>query len=248
MKRLWAGVRVGVLTAVVVSIAACGGSDGGRDETVLAGNVRSASGAASTERGLGRLWQLVRVWWRAEAVAQAAGVRVSIDGLSASGLTDAEGLFRIAGTFFGPAVVRFTGNGADAAFPVTFPAGGLLQLDNVDLSGGTAKVETQHIQLSGPFTGIDCQGSVVQVLSGELVAFRVRLQPTTAIVDEGGQFIECDDLVTSRQAKVTGILASSGNVRAELIVSKPGVPVPTATVTPVPTSTTAPTATRTPTP
>ncbi len=212
---------------------------------MLAGNVLSASASAS--RGVDRVWHLVRLWWRGEAIAQSPGVRVSIDGTPASGLTDVNGLFRIEGGFFGPANVRFTGNGADGVLPLTFPAGGLLQLDNVEIAGGTVTVQTRQIEFSGPLDAIDCQAGVLRVLSGALVAFRVFLQSGTAIVDERGQAIECDNLVTSRRAEVIGTVEPDGDVLAGLIESVPGVAVPTPTNTPIPTETPEPTATPTPT-
>ena len=103
---------------------------------------------------------------------------------STAGTTDDLGFFRLEGNQFGPVVIQFTGNGANAGLPVTLPFGGELDMVNVALSGSEITVGEQRIHFDGPITGIDCQANLLQVLSGEQVPFRVRLQPGTSIVDD----------------------------------------------------------------
>src|SRR4029077_20644091 len=128
--------------------------------------------------------------------------------------TDAQGFFRLEGNQFGPSVVRFTGNGADASLDVTLPAGGELDPVDVGLRGSQITVGEQRIHFDGPITGVDCQGSLLQVLSGEQVAFRVRLAQSTSIVDEDGAPLRCVDLVPGRDADVQGTVDENGDVHA----------------------------------
>ncbi len=114
------------------------------------------------------------------------GITVAIAGTGNAGVTDDQGFFRLEGSQFGRAVLQFTGNGADVNFPVTLPSGGELDLINVALTGSDIKIGEQRIHFDGPITGVDCQANLLQVLSGEQVAFRVRLQSGTVIIDDNG--------------------------------------------------------------
>jgi hypothetical protein len=225
--------RTVLALAALATVAACsGGSGNGRNPTIVSGNVVSASAGLSSREAIRPLWQLVATWWRAEAVAQVPGITVAITGSSTAGTTDDFGFFRLEGNQFGPVVVQFTGNGANAGLPVTLPFGGELELVNVALSGSEITVGEQRIHFEGPITGIDCQGSLLQVLSGEQVPFRVRLQSGTSIVDESGNPLSCGDLFTGRGADVQGNVNSQGDVVAALIVVNPA---PSASPTPSPT-------------
>jgi hypothetical protein len=113
---------------------------------------------------------------------------------------------------------------------VTLPAGGELDLINVALSGSDIKVGRQRIHFSGPITGIDCQANLLQVLSGEQVAFRVRLQSGTVIVDDNGRPLSCTDLFAGSNADVRGTINSQGDVLAlAMTVNATSTPTPTAT-------------------
>src|SRR5262249_50997096 len=152
------------LLSLFVLVAACGGGgSGSRPPTTVSGNVRSAS-AGTARHGLGSLWRLVRAWTFPEAVAQVPGITVSIQGSSNTTTTDTNGFFRLEGNQFGPSVLQFTGNGANATLALTLPAGGALELIDVDLSGARITVSEQRISFEGPITGIDCGGNLLQVL------------------------------------------------------------------------------------
>jgi Domain of unknown function (DUF5666) len=231
MPMHWRRILLPALFSLfAVLVAACGGGgSGGRPPTTVDGNVRSAS-AATARHGLGNLWRLVRAWTFAEAVAQVPGITVSIQASSTTTTTDSNGFFQLQGNNFGPATLQFTGNGADATLPVTLPAGGVLDLIDVDLVGSRITVSEQRISFEGPITGIDCRGNLLQVLSGELVPFRVRLESSTVIVDQSGAPLSCGSLSTGPTAQVQGNVDSRGDVEATLIQVTPAT---NATPTPV---------------
>jgi hypothetical protein len=210
-------------------MAGCSGGSSSRPPTIVTGNVRSAS-AGTARHGLGRLWQLVRAWTLAEAVAQVPGITVSIQLSSNTTTTDSNGFFRLQGNQFGSSLLQFTGNGADATLAVTLPAGGELDLIDVDLSGAEITVSQERISFEGPITGIDCQGNLLQVLSGEQVPFRVRLQSSTVLVGQDGVPLGCGDLSTGPTAQVQGTVDSRGDVEAARIQVSPAT---NATPTPV---------------
>jgi hypothetical protein len=210
-----------LLLCVTLAAGCGGGSGGGRPATVVAGNVRSISAGAASATRFERLWRLVRAWWSAQAVAQVPGITVAIVGSGNSTTTDEQGLFRLEGNQFGPTAIQFTGNGADASFGLTLPAGGEVDLIDVDVTGSQVKVAQQRIQLSGPITGIDCGAQLLQVLSGSQVPFRVRLTPTTSIVDQNGAALGCIDLVIGHDADVAGTVLANGDVSAVLLTENP---------------------------
>jgi hypothetical protein len=221
-RRMHSINRTVLALAALATVAACsGGSGSGRSPTIVAGNVVSASAGLSSRGAILRLWRLVAAWWRAEVVAQVPGITVAIAGSSTAGTTDDLGFFRLEGNQFGPVVVQFTGNGANAGLPVTLPFGGELELVNVVLSGSEITVAEQRIHFEGPITGIDCQANLLQVLSGEQVPFRVRLQSGTSIIEENGDPLSCDELFTGRGADVQGNVNSQGDVLAAAIIVDP---------------------------
>jgi hypothetical protein len=198
--------------------AGCGGgSSGGGSATVISGNVRSTATTAMTAP-LERLWRMVRAWWASEAIAQVPGITVALVGSGISTTTDEQGAFELEANQFGPASVQFTGNGVDAILPLTLPAGGDLQLIDVDVTGTQVTVGQQLIQTSGPMTGIDCSAGLLQLLSGSQVAFRVRLSSSTSIVDQDGGSLSCVDLVIGRTAEVAGTVGENGEVTATSLV------------------------------
>ena len=216
--------------ALLALVAGCGGSSGGGSSpTIVAGNVISAS-AGTTTSALRRLWQLAAAGWHSEAVAQVPGITVAISGTSNAGLTNDQGFFRLSGNQFGPVALPFTDNGANARLPVTLPAGGELDLTNVALSGSDIKVDEERIHFSGPITGIDCEAGLLQVLSGEQVPFRVRLQSGTVIVDQNGMPLTCTALFAGPNADVQGTIDSQGDVLAlAMTVNATSSPSPTPT-------------------
>jgi hypothetical protein len=210
------------ILALLAFVAGCGGgSGGGRPPTIVAGNVISASAGTTARSVLRRVWQFALSWWHAEAVAQVPGITVAIAGTSNAGLTDDQGFFRLEGNQFGPVALVFTGNGANASLPVTLPAGGELDLINVALSGSEIDVGEERIHFDGPITGVDCQANLLQVLSGEQVPFRVRLQSRTVIVDQNGNSLSCTDLFAGRDADVQGTINSQGDVLALVMTVNP---------------------------
>jgi hypothetical protein len=178
-------------------------------------------------------------WWRAEAVAQVPGIVVAIENSTTVATTDTDGFFRLEGNQFGPSVVHFTGDGADARLPLKLPSGGEVDLIDVDLNGAEITVAQQQIHFDGPITGIDCGRNLLQVLSGERVPFRLHLQPGTSIVDDNGLQLLCGDLETGRQAEVRGTIDSRGDVDPTSIrvgEEPTATPTPRATATPTPTA------------
>lgn len=220
----WRGATAARCTAfallVVLVCVACSRGSGGSVPTVITGNVRSAStGSASSRPSFP--WLAALRQWISEAEAQVPGVNVAIENSSVSSSTDETGTFRLEGNQFGPATLRFTGSGADGTLAVTLPASGFLRLVNVQLSGSKVTFEEQRIELQGPLTGSDCGDNLLQALAGELVAFRVRIQPGTVIEDRSGTTLHCTDLVTGQDVKVQGTVDATGTVLATLIMANP---------------------------
>ena len=219
---------------VLVTISACGGGgSGGRPPTIVAGNVSAAGPSTTAAIGVERermsLWRAALAWWRAEAVAQVPGVTISILNSGTHTTTDAQGFFRLDGDQFGPSVLRFVGNGADAQLPITLPAGGEVDLIDVVLRGSQITVGQQRIHFDGPVTGVDCRGSLLQVLSGEVVPYRVHLTAATSIVDESGAPLRCVDILPGGAADVQGTVDENGDVFALALRLNPA---PSATPTP----------------
>jgi hypothetical protein len=156
-------------------------------------------------------------WWRGEAAAQVPGVNVDIENAPTSGVTDGTGTFRLQGNQFGPATLRFSGNGADGRLAVVLPGSGFLRFVNVEVSGADVSVDEIRTEFRGPLTGIACSQNLLQVLAGDLVALRVRLVSGTVIQDRTGQRLRCQDLTTSHDMRVLGSFDSAGDVTASLI-------------------------------
>jgi len=221
------GSRIATVLVCALLAAGCSGGGDDRGPTIVSGNVRSVSATAKAH-GLERLWQLVRAWWSAAAVAQVPGVTVAIENTNSTTSTDEQGFFRLEGDKFGPATIQFGAPSISARLPVTLPAGGELDLVNVDVVVDEVRVGETRIQFEGPITGVDCSANLLQVLSGGLVAFRVRLLTGTAITDEDGKPLRCVDLV-SGTAEVAGTVGDNGDVTALTIRVNPvssGTPTP----------------------
>jgi hypothetical protein len=217
-----------MVLASLAAIAGCSsGGGGGTPPTIVSGNVLAASAGSTARNRIGGFWKLAVAWLRSEAVAQVPGVTVAIAGTGNTGLTDEQGFFRLEGTQFGRAVLQFTGNGADVNLPVTLPSGGELDLINIVLTGSDIEIGEQRIHFSGPITGVDCQANLLQVLSGEKVAFRVRLQSGTVIVDDNGTPLSCTSLFAGRSADVQGTVNAQGDVLAVVLTVNPATGVPT---------------------
>ena len=217
MPPLRNGLLVGASLSALLAVACSGG--GGNSPTVVSGNIRTVSATARLDHSP-TLWRLVRAWWRGEAVAQVPGVTVAIENPNDSAATDTQGFFRIETPRFGASTLLLGGSGVSARLPVTLPAGGELDLVNVDIVANEVKVEERRIQFEGPITGVDCSANLLQVLSGSLVAFRVRLVAGTAITDQDGRALRCVDLLNGN-ASVAGTVGDNGDVTAVSIVVNP---------------------------
>jgi hypothetical protein len=228
---------------------ACSGGGGGNSPTAVTGNVLTVSATARLQRSPS-LWRMVRSWWNGEAVAQVPGVSVAIENTSATTATDEQGFFRLDTERFGPSTLLFGAPGVAARLPVTIPAGGELDLVNVEIAANEVTVGEQRIQFEGPITGIDCSANLLQVLSGSLVAFRVRLVAGTSITNENGAPLRCVDLVNG-DASVAGTVGENGDVTAGSLIVNPtssNTPTPPDTPTAMPTPSSTPTPSDTPTP
>ncbi|MGH7898159.1 MAG: carboxypeptidase-like regulatory domain-containing protein [Candidatus Binatia bacterium] len=215
------------LVLAIFCLGGCSGGSGDRSETIVSGNVRSATATAAMRPRT--LWQLVESWWSAEVQAQVPGITVAILNSSTSARTDDLGFFRLEGREFGPVLLQFTGPGLTATLGVTLPAGGELDLINVDIAGGRVSFDEQRIRFDGPVTGLDCEGNILQLLSGALVPFRVRILPTTALIDQDGRPLPCQNLGIGRNADVQGVVDDDGVVDAVEIRANPAP-----AVTPIP--------------
>lgn len=205
------GSQLGWGLCCAILVAGCSGGGDDRPPTIVTGNVRSTSATAQAD-GFERLWRLVRAWWSSDAVAQVPGVTVAIENTANTTTTDEQGFFRLEGDQFGAATIQFAAPGLSARLPVTLPAGGQLDLINVDVDTEVRVGETR-IEFEGPITGVDCSANLLQILSGGRVAFRVRLQTGTSITDQDGEPLRCIDLV-SGTAEVAGTVDEDGDVIA----------------------------------
>ena len=228
-------VTLGILTWLV----GCGGGGGGSGlQTTLRGNIRSApagSAPSATPTTMAklrpdRLWSVLLELWEAKSFAQVPGIGISVP--DASMTTDAGGSFRLSTSHFGPGVVHFTGNGLDVSLPVTVPAGGELLLQDIDLTQSQATVRRQRLTTSGALTAADCQTGVLQLLSGNRVAFTLVIIRETVFLDPSGQTIACSDLPIGPTAQigVQGNVDAQGNV--QILKAREGgfvrpTPVPT---------------------
>jgi hypothetical protein len=199
-------------------VVACSGG-GGNSPTAVTGNVLTVSATARLQRSPS-LWQLVRSWWSGEAVAQVPGVSVAIENTTATTSTDQQGFFRLETERFGASTLLFGAPGVAARLPVTIPAGGDLDLVNLEIAANEVTVGEQRIQFEGPITGVDCSANLLQVLSGSLVAFRVRLVAGTSITDQDGAALGCVDLGNGN-ASVAGTVGENGDVTAFSLVVNP---------------------------
>jgi hypothetical protein len=235
--------------SAALAVACSGGGGGGNSPTAVTGNIVTASATARLERSPS-LWRLVRSWWSGEAIAQVPGVSVAIENTTATTSTDEQGFFRLETERFGASTLLFGAPGVAARFPVTIPAGGDLNLVNLEIVANEVTVGEQRIQFEGPITGVDCSANLLQVLSGSLVAFRVRLVAGTSITNQDGAALGCVDLGNGN-ASVAGTVGEDGDVTAvSLIVNSASsnAPTPTATEEDRVTPTATPTPSRTPTP
>jgi hypothetical protein len=217
MPRSRSARAFGPLLLAALAVACSGG--GGKSATVLTGNVRTASATAQLERSPS-LWRLVRSWWSGEAVAQVPGVSVAIENTSDTTSTDTQGFFRFDTERFGASTLLFGAPGVAARFSILLPAGGEVDLVDIDIVGSKVTVGEQRIQFQGPITGIDCSANLLQVLSGSLVAFRVRLVAGTSITDQSGAPLSCVQLGNG-QASVAGTVGDNGDVTAVSLVVNP---------------------------
>ena len=230
MRSRTSTTALALLLLAAISVACGGGSSGGRNPTVIDGNVKSAS-AATASRGLPRLWRLAMAWWRGEATAQVPGIAVTLVGTTSTTTSDEQGFFRLEGNQFGPNSLEFSGNGADVTYPLTLPFGGEVDLVDVQIHGSQIQIGQHRIHFDGPITGIDCNSFLLQVLSGEQVAFRVRLTSGTVIEDQNGAPLQCTDLGLGRGADVQGTVRSNGDVTAVVLQENPAANATSQTTT-----------------
>ena len=225
-------------------LIACGGGGGDREPTVISGNVRSVG----TVAGDVTLWAKIVRWIAPTASAQVPGITVAIVNTNRSTTTDEHGLFRMDVGQFGPSTLHFSGEGADATYPVVLPFGGSYVLIDVDLDGSDVTVAQEQAFFRGPITGKDCNQRLLVVLSGERVTYRVRIPPETIIRNAEGEEIGCRRIVLGREAEVASIVENLDTVVATEIQLNPrraATPTraPTATTTASPTATTTPAST-----
>jgi hypothetical protein len=208
------------------SCAMDGGSRGSGISTTQ-GNVDSVEMAAmlTPHRGSAEtlLAALRRSLWM-ESVASARtefeGIVVTVEGTSATGETDANGVFSIRGDFEGQLSLLFqrADDGLSARIAVNIPAGGTLTLNNVriDNPSGQAMAESQAVDFEGLITQIDCSGDTLTMVSTQRSptdtdTYTVRPN-TSSLEDARGDPIDCQSLQDGQQVHVTGSVNEDGTI------------------------------------
>ncbi len=208
------------------SCAMDGGSRGSGIATAQ-GNVDSVQMAALLMPHRGRaktLLAVLRRSFRMESVASARteleGIVVTLEGTSATGETDANGVFSFDGDFEGQLSLLFqrADDGLSARTAVNIPAGGTLTLNNVriDNPSGQAIPESQTVDFEGSLTQIDCSGDALTLVSThksptDTDTYTVRPN-TSSLEDARGDPIGCQSLRDGERVHVTGSVNEDGTI------------------------------------
>jgi hypothetical protein len=154
----------------------------------------------------------------ASARTEFEGIMVTVEGTSATGATDANGVFSIRGNFEGQLSLLFqrAGDGLSARIAVSLPAGGTLTLNNVriDNPSGQALAETQDVDFEGLITRVDCFGETATLVSSrrgptDTDTYTVRLN-TSSLKDARGDSVGCQNLQDGERVHVTGLVNEDG--------------------------------------
>ena len=151
-----------LMLPLLLAAAACG-SDGGSSGTGITtatGNVASVMlSQPSGAPGMGR--QATRT----AAAVDLAGIDVSIEGTSAADRTDAAGQFVLRGNFDGDVTLRFqrAQDRIDASLATNIPAGGTLNLHDVQIDNqtATATASSATVEFDGLISEIDCAAATI---------------------------------------------------------------------------------------
>jgi hypothetical protein len=185
----------------ILALWACaeGGSRGSGISTTVEGNVVDAPFVGSTQTAI-------------------EGIRVTVEGTSAQGQTDANGDFNVRGTFDGQVslVFQLPGDGGLARIAINVPAAGTLTLNNVrlDTERGVAIPATQDVAFEGIIAQTNCQAQILILVSvhdtpEDPDQYMLRLD-TSSLQDSQGHPLTCEDLRGGESAFVQGTVNPDG--------------------------------------
>lgn len=171
-----------LLGLVFTGLAACGGGGGGGDggssanHTTFTGNLTEATALGEPFRDPMRLRTVMAFVARLVATthAQAADVRVCVEGTSFCTFVDDDGVFTLAADVGGDVTLLFTGPDFVARVTLTgIPLGATVRLRNIRCSTITGTCEPDEFEIEGGAetrSSIRCQQGPIHVVhSGELV-------------------------------------------------------------------------------
>jgi hypothetical protein len=222
----------------ILALWACaeGGIRGSGISTVVEGNVASVQPVArlgTPDTASPGLLAGLREFLanEAENVAHAQtgleGIRVTVEGTRARGLTDANGHFSVHGRFEGPVSVVFEppGDGGSARLVTSVPGGGTVTLTNVslDTEQGQAIAETQDVDFDGTISEANCADLTLTMVSvyytgGDRGRYTLQLD-TSSLEDTHGNALTCEDLQGGEHAMVRGMVnpdLTFGNATVEV--------------------------------
>jgi hypothetical protein len=195
-----------VLPIVCLALVGCaeGGSRGSGIATELAGNVARIDPLGPS----------------------LAGIRVSVEGTSVHGSTDAAGAFTMRGDFDGRNTVVFTlpRGGGTARLAINVPANGQLTLENVivDASTGDARAEHQTVAFDGVVVGVDCPHQTVTFVSSHTSGadrdeYVLHLE-NSVLEDSDGTPVACTAVAPGTSASVVGAANTDGTFADATVV------------------------------
>jgi hypothetical protein len=173
------------------TLAACG-ADGGQSGTgisAIRGNVVAVTGAD----------------------ADVSDIRVSLTSTDLTTLTDADGRFELRGDASGAAELTFERerDGLFAGTDVVIPAGGVLELQEIELDSDNGEVRParQRVEFEGVVDALDCGGGAIRLIPKEdddLEATVFTVEVASATIRDGDNLLACGDLRVGDRVEVDG--------------------------------------------
>ena len=210
MSRL-RGIALALLLACA---AACDGGTSGTGITTAQGNIVSISSVAS---GMAPSASAA-----ASASAGLAGIRVSVEGTSASDDTDASGAFTVKGSFEGHLTLLFqrSADGIDARLPMNLPSRGTLTFNDVaiDTTMGVAKPAERLLDFEGIVQSVDCGVGVIAFVSdvGDTDAYLVDVAGST-LETQSGAAVSCAAVQVGQSAAISGTVEDDGSIGSAVV-------------------------------
>ena len=186
-----------------LGLVACDGGTSGTGISVAEGNVASLG----TTDMMG---------------ADLAGIRVRVEGTSASDDTDASGSFSVKGVFDGHQTLLFqrASDGINAQLAMNLPSRGTLTLNDVsiDRQSGEASAASQQLQFQGFVQTVDCtKGEIAFVADpGDEDTYWVDVAGST-LESSSGAPVACADVKVGESAAINGTVEDDGSIGSAVV-------------------------------